>query len=138
MRSAFSNPAAVASAKASRTSAKTPSAFSRVSSANNAQPRRGGAPARGDSAGRAARRFQAERGSSAGPVPKDHHAGATPARQHGDDLWGDPRKLMDSLPRKPISSVPKFADWAPFAFVIDSFLLRTRPIMPSITASDRA
>jgi hypothetical protein len=32
---------------------------------------------------------------------------------------------MDPLPRKPISSVPKFANWAPFAFVIDSFLVRT-------------
>jgi hypothetical protein len=35
------------------------------------------------------------------------------------------RKLVDSLPRKPISSVPKVANWAPFAFVIDPFLMRT-------------
>ena len=32
---------------------------------------------------------------------------------------------MDPLPRKPISSVPKFANWTPLAFVIDSFLVRT-------------
>ena len=34
-------------------------------------------------------------------------------------------KSMDPLPRKPISSVPKCTNWAPFAFVIDSFLMRT-------------
>ena len=32
---------------------------------------------------------------------------------------------MYPLPRKAISSVPKLADWTPFAFVIDSFLVRT-------------
>jgi hypothetical protein len=32
---------------------------------------------------------------------------------------------MDPLPGKPVSSVPKFASWAPFAFVIDSFPVRT-------------
>ena len=35
------------------------------------------------------------------------------------------RKLMDPLPGKPISSVPKFANWTPLAFVIDAFLVRT-------------
>ena len=34
-------------------------------------------------------------------------------------------KLMYPLPRKAISPVPKLAHWAPFAFVIDSFLVRT-------------
>ena len=33
-------------------------------------------------------------------------------------------KLMYPLPRKAISPVPKLARWAPFAFVIDSFLMR--------------
>jgi len=32
---------------------------------------------------------------------------------------------MDPLPRKSISSVPKFANGTPLAFVIDSFLVRT-------------
>jgi hypothetical protein len=34
-------------------------------------------------------------------------------------------KLMYPLSRKAISSVPKLAYWTPFAFVIDSFLVRT-------------
>ena len=34
------------------------------------------------------------------------------------------QKLMDPLPRKAISSVPKLANWAPFAFVVDSLLVR--------------
>src|ERR1700722_944794 len=33
-------------------------------------------------------------------------------------------KLIDPLPRKAISSVPKLANWTPFAFVVDSFLVR--------------
>ena len=33
-------------------------------------------------------------------------------------------KLVDPLPRKAISSVPKLANWTPFAFVVDSFLVR--------------
>src|SRR6266516_2276455 len=32
--------------------------------------------------------------------------------------------LIDRLPRKAIPSVPKLASWAPFAFVVDSFLVR--------------
>src|SRR5438876_12320742 len=35
-----------------------------------------------------------------------------------------PQKLMDLLPYKAISSVPKLANRTPFAFVIDSFLVR--------------
>ena len=35
------------------------------------------------------------------------------------------RKLMYPLSRKAISTVPKLAHWTPFAFVIDSFLVRT-------------
>ena len=34
------------------------------------------------------------------------------------------QKLVDPLPRKAISSVPKLANRAPFAFVVDSFLVR--------------
>jgi hypothetical protein len=36
-----------------------------------------------------------------------------------------PQNLMHPLPRKSISSVPKLANRTPFAFVIDSFLVRT-------------
>ena len=36
-----------------------------------------------------------------------------------------PQNLMHRLPCKPISSVPKLANWTPFAVVIDSFLVRT-------------
>ena len=32
--------------------------------------------------------------------------------------------LIDRLPRKAITSVPKLASWTPFAFVVDSFLMR--------------
>src|SRR6266700_2746331 len=35
-----------------------------------------------------------------------------------------PRKLMDLLSYKAISSVPKLANRTPFAFVVDSFLVR--------------
>ena len=35
-----------------------------------------------------------------------------------------PQKLMDLLPYKPISSLPKLANRTPFAFVVDSFLVR--------------
>jgi hypothetical protein len=35
-----------------------------------------------------------------------------------------PPKLMDRLPYKPISSVPKLANRTPFAFVVDSLLVR--------------
>jgi hypothetical protein len=31
--------------------------------------------------------------------------------------------LMNALPRKSISTVPKHANWAPFAFVVDSLLV---------------
>jgi len=34
-----------------------------------------------------------------------------------------PQKLMDLLPYKAISSVPKLANRTPFAFVVDSFLV---------------
>jgi hypothetical protein len=35
-----------------------------------------------------------------------------------------PQKLMDLLPYKAIYSVPKLANRTPFAFVVDSFLVR--------------
>ena len=35
------------------------------------------------------------------------------------------KKLVDPLARKAISSVPKLANWTPFAFVVDSFLVGT-------------
>src|SRR6266851_5883495 len=35
-----------------------------------------------------------------------------------------PQRLMDLLPYKPISYVPKLANRTPFAFVVDSFLVR--------------
>jgi hypothetical protein len=35
-----------------------------------------------------------------------------------------PRKLMDLLPCKAISSVPKLTNRTPIAFVIDTFLVR--------------
>src|SRR5712691_792795 len=35
------------------------------------------------------------------------------------------QKLMDPMSRKAISSVPKLANRAPFAFVVDPFLVRT-------------
>src|ERR1700732_3351474 len=38
---------------------------------------------------------------------------------------GGKRALMQPLPCKPISSVPKLANRTPFAVVIDSFLVRT-------------
>jgi hypothetical protein len=33
--------------------------------------------------------------------------------------------VIDRLPRKAISSVPKLAMWTPFAFVVNSFLVWT-------------
>jgi hypothetical protein len=34
-----------------------------------------------------------------------------------------PTELMNTLPRKSISSVPKRANWTPFTFVVDSLLV---------------
>jgi hypothetical protein len=32
-------------------------------------------------------------------------------------------KLMDPLPRKSISTVPEYANWTPFTFVVDTLLV---------------
>ena len=52
----------------------------------------------------------------------DHHdiGLADDARGRGTSS----ENLIDRLPRKAISSVPKLASWTPFAFVVDSFLMR--------------
>jgi hypothetical protein len=43
----------------------------------------------------------------------------------GYDNPSHAKELLYPLARKAISSVPKLANWTPFAFVIDSFLVRT-------------
>jgi hypothetical protein len=60
----------------------------------------------------------------AGLAPADRASFAW--RLHSlDHLVGTSENLIDRLPRKAISSVPKLAKGTPFAFVVNSFLVRT-------------
>src|SRR5262245_47159343 len=64
------------------------------------------------------------------PAPADsgHEAGAEPAVICPDSFGHladtSSKNLMNHLPRKAISSVPKLASWTPFTFVVDSLLVR--------------